>query len=673
MKFRILFQKGYKLKNSLVILAGVVFFIFVTSCKKDEIQPPQACFSIPDEVLAGAEVTFEANCSANADSFLWKVSDDSCYSGEIVHHTFLKTGDFKIILTATANGLCDSTVRNIHVLSAEAIKHEGLIDHDQVWFEGIHIITGDVFIEGATVTVSAGARIKFAGNTGIYCAASRTPNSAFIAEGTREKPIIFAADSSINSLGSWNSIGFYEGTSPQSGFNFCKIYDGGGDNSQGATIVIDNSQIGIENSIISGSKKKGIEITGYGAFRIFEQNQIFGCKSNPIVLPVNAVYTLGSGNIIQAEPGILVSGDHLDVARAVWQNQGSPFLINKTISVGSENGTTLQINAGVKLKFARNAGLVVSGAQTPGILITRGLPDDPVVLTSDLDPSIQDYGDWGHLIFNSGNGGQNKLSNSIIEYGGGQADTSGMIIVNNCSVSIDSCTIRYAGNKGLLLNKHAFFTSFTHNTITKCRNYPLSVSGNYAHTIGKDNSFLTATGIEINGDTYTHSDETWYPQTCPYIIDGELIIGSAEGSRLTVAPGTNLFFTGNSGIKVGYPSGNKGFFKAVGTATNPVIFTSLAPSDQQIPGQWQGIFFYVGTMNGSVIQNCILTYGGGFSKDSGIITCMDTPDSIPEIADNKIQYSASWGIYLIGTAHPTLQQNNYFSNQEGDFFEPTAY
>jgi large repetitive protein len=392
-----------------------------------------------------------------------------------------------------------------------------------------------------------------------------------------------------------------------------------------------------------------------------------------VVLPVNAVHTMGYRNIIQSEPGIRVTGNKLEVARAIWQNQGSPFLIDSTIFVGSESGTSLIIEPGVKLKFGRDAGLTVSDDQYPGALEVNGKPDDPVVFTSNLDPSIQDYGDWGYLIFNGGSKEKSWLNNTIIEYGGGRADTSGMIAVNNCSVAIDSCTIRYAGNMGLSLNEHAFFSSFKHNMITKCLNYPLSISGNYVHTIGENNTFTTTTGIEIKGDSYTCSDETWYPQTCPYIINGELIIGSAEGSKLTIAPGTTMYFTGNSGIKVGYPAGNKGFLKALGSSKDPVTFTSLAPSSQQIPGQWQGIFFYNGTMTGSTIRNCSLTYGGGFSKESGIITCIDSPDGIPELIDNKILYSASWGIYLIGTAHPFIQQNTYLSNLSGDLFEPTTY
>jgi len=654
-------------------VAGIVLLVFITSCKKDEMHPPQACFSLPDEVLAGAEVTFDADCSANADSFSWKVSDDSCYYGRLVNHTFITSGDFTVTLTASANGISDTVIRNIHVMPAEAIKHAGLIDHDQVWIEGVHIITGDVFIEGATVTIVAGARIKFAENTGIYCAADGTPNSGFIAKGTKEKPIIFNADSSNNIFGSWKSIGFFEGTSRESGFTYCEMYEGGNKNSEGATINIDNTTIGIEHTILSGSGTTGIRLTGNASFRVFQQNKIYGCKNYPLVLPVNAVHTMGRSNIIQSEPGIRVTGNKLDVAQAVWKNQGSAFLIDSTIFVGSENGTSLRIEAGVKLKFGRDAGLVVSGDKYPGILESNGVPDDPVIFTSCLDPSIKDYGDWGHLVFNGGSAQPSRLSNTIIEYGGGRADTSGMIVINNCTVAIDSCSIRYAGNMGLSLNEHALFASFTHNTITKCLNYPLSISGNYAHTIGDDNTFTTTTGIEIKGDSFTCSDETWYPQTCPYIIYGELIIGSAEGSRLTIAPGTTLYFTGNSGIKVGYPAGNKGFLKAVGNSKDPVIFTSLAPSSQQIPGQWQGIFFYNGTMEGSIIRDCSLTYGGGFSKESGIITCIDSPDSIPELIDNKILYSASWGIYLIGTAHPFIQQNTYLSNQSGDLFVSTTY
>jgi hypothetical protein len=90
----------------------------------------------------------------------------------------------------------------------------------------------------------------------------------------------------------------------------------------------------------------------------------------------------------------------------------------------------------------------------------------------------------------------------------------------------------------------------------------------------------------------------------PYTITDD--IGIDGNAILTVEPGVTLKFTDSVGIDVGYTSSGK--LVAVGTAQNPITFTSAATTPG--PGDWRGIRFWDGTMNGVQIAYAKLDYCG---------------------------------------------------------------
>ncbi|HYX05460.1 MAG TPA: hypothetical protein VE912_01880, partial [Bacteroidales bacterium] len=78
-------------------------------------------------------------------------------------------------------------------------------------------------------------------------------------------------------------------------------------------------------------------------------------------------------------------------------------------------------------------------------------------------------------------------------------------------------------------------------------------------------------------------------------------------------------------------------------------------------------FFYDGTSNGSILNNCDFSYGGGYSSLSGMVVCNDTPAGLPVISNCDFSNSSSWGIYVSPYAGPQIDNNNTFSqNASGD-------
>jgi hypothetical protein len=100
------------------------------------------------------------------------------------------------------------------------------------------------------------------------------------------------------------------------------------------------------------------------------------------------------------------------------------------------------------------------------------------------------------------------------------------------------------------------------------------------------------------------ADLTLTPACSPYTISDYIEIN--DGTVLTIEPGVTLAFEGGVGLDVGASSVGK--LVAVGTAQNPIIFTSS--SNPPLPGDWRAIHLWDGTMAGTKIAYAKLDYCG---------------------------------------------------------------
>ena len=108
------------------------------------------------------------------------------------------------------------------------------------------------------------------------------------------------------------------------------------------------------------------------------------------------------------------------------------------------------------------------------------------------------------------------------------------------------------------------------------------------------------------------SDLTLAKACSPYIIRDYIQIN--EGAILTIEPGVTLKFEGALGIDVGSSSAGK--LVAVGTALNPIVFTSNA--SLPLAGDWRAIHLWDGTMAGTQIAYAKLDYCGA-DRDGCIV------------------------------------------------------
>lgn len=649
----------------LFIILSIMAMAFV-SCDGDEPEPnaPEACFTAPSGIIAGISADFNSSCSENAVSYAWDFGDGGTSTVANPSHTFAAAGNYTVILGVTnSDGDSDETSKSVTVLAAQAIEHSGDITSDETWVEGIHIITGDVYVDGCVLTIEPGAIIKFNQGTGIYFSYHGGSGTTLIANGTASKPITFTSSATVKAPGDWAYIGFYEGTSSATSMQYCTVEYGGGYTSDYGAIYLEGVHVNIDHCTVQFSEYFGVTLNSDAWFGSFTNNTLKDIGSYPIGIHGNYVHTIGTGNTITTSKGVRVYGDYFEQASATWLNLGCPYILYGEFYIQSATGSVLTIQPGVEIQISD--GIYIGyGSETFGTLKAEGTSQARIKFTSTAPAGSKTAGDWDYIGFYDGAGSNSSFAYCDIEYGGGYSDYMGMVNIDESSVSITNCNITNSASYGITTGYEGYFKTCTDNTFENNATAPIQIYANWANTIGTGNTFnSTGTGIVVLGDYIDKADATWLKHGVPYIVMGEVYLQNPTGAKLTIQAGTTLKFTEGAYLIVAYDG--YGTLIAEGTSENKITFTSAAGEGYENPGDWDGIWFYNGTGAQTTLNYCNISYGGGYGSYSGNLIIDDTPVGVPTITNCYISDSESYGIYF-SNASPTLSGNTFSNNAQGD-------
>jgi len=527
-----------------------------------------------------------------------------------------------------------------------------------------YIIDGTVAVEGATLTIEPGAIIKFQQGAELDVGYNNS-GSVLIANGTPTNPITFTSSATNPAAGDWDYIYFGEGASGSS-MTYCNIYYGGGYNTYSGIVQVDGCHISMTHCDVQYSPNYGVVLEDDAYFTTFTYNNVANITNHPIKLDANSANSIGAGNTItgsSSTKGIYVDGGTFDKADATWLLQTVPYVLNGVITIQNTAGAQLTLQAGVTIAFTQGSYIEVGyNSGTYGTLIANGTAAAPITFTS-ASPSPA-AGDWGAIFLENGTSSNTSFDYCVFEYGGGYNVYTGMVDLNNSNLHINHSIFRHSSTFGITVDENSYFGSFDNNTFEDCVSYPMTIYGNYAHTIGGNNTFNTTLGPRVDGDNLEQNGSvTWHKLNKPYYINGTLYINSTSGTTLNIDAGTQIDFTQGSMLEVGYASNSYGKIIAQGTASEPIIFTSGAPSPSN--GDWDGIFFRSGTMSGTILDHCEVSYAGGYSAYSGNITFDDAGSNVT-ISNSNIAHSAHYGLYITGNSTPTLTNISYSDNTSGN-------
>ena len=350
-------------------------------------------------------------------------------------------------------------------------------------------------------------------------------------------------------------------------------------------------------------------------------------------------------------------------------------------SDGDDGVTTLSIEPGAVIKFNSSRKITI-GAVTgdPGALIAQGTAGAPVTFTSSqADPTP---GSWLNITFQKTAHSSSLLEYCNIEYAG--YGNYGAVYCNYSSPTITNCQINnsssagiyfysssasisgclftgnagydlyyYSGTNGGQIADSEFSTvyliyantvAFSNNTINYRDDFASKI---YADQVGEFmtgtfNNVDTQSYIEVQGGAISH-DATW-TAALKYHILGNITVQGADGTdsvtTLTLVPGTELRFTGSYSLTIGASLGDPGAIVAQGSASNPVVFTSSSATPAA--GDWSNIQFYTTTDTSSIMDHCLVEYGG-YSSGSVYLY-----NASPTIRNTTIRYSKNAGLYASG-------------------------
>jgi len=167
------------------------------------------------------------------------------------------------------------------------------------------------------------------------------------------------------------------------------------------------------------------------------------------------------------------------------------------------------------------------------------------------------------------------------------------------------------------------------------------------------------------------SDITLAKACSPYLIRDFIQI--TEGAVVTIEPGVTLKFEGPMGIDVGSTNGGK--LVAVGTALDPIVFTSNA--SPPLPGDWRAIHLWDGTMAGTRIAYAKLDYCGadrsgcivGDGVGANLVTIDHvTIDHVGPDSDGILEYDVDSNFVITNSTFSNIPDGQYAISVQGASF-----
>lgn len=313
-----------------------------------------------------------------------------------------------------------------------------------------------------------------------------------------------------------------------------------------------------------------------------------------------------------------------------------------------ETGATLQVSAGVIVKF--NDG---KGIKSKGVLQVDGTAQKPVIFTSYRDPV---------------GGGD--------ESGAQPGDWGGIVLEGSAGANLAKLEIRYAGNPGSkvgCLNFTQSQATLKDIVILSCGYYP--VTSDLASEPSVDNLVLQdnqpANEWAIRESKLEASQQR---QLDPIYQDGQPVMRTVtgwlsieEGAGLTLSEEVVVKFAAGSGLRA------RGRLIARGSRNRPVVLTSWRDQDYSQgggaqPGDWVGVSVE-GARADAVLEYVQIRFAGGDQNPRGALVLRGVSPVLDNLA---IQDSAWYPLSLDAQSKPNLQRLLLIRNTPGNAVEIRA-
>lgn len=318
----------------------------------------------------------------------------------------------------------------------------------------------------------------------------------------------------------------------------------------------------------------------------------------------------------------------------------------------------ITVEAGTVIQFESDAGFVINGS-----LKALGTSAAPIV----MEGRSAVPGAWKGLIFFS-NDVNNQLDYVTVRHAGGESfnsngDKGNIILWADSRLSIKNSTISMGADYGLNSSYGDVVLTFSNNTFTGNGKAGVLIRSNETHYLDAASDYSGNQDDVIRVLAYTITgDVTWAKLNVPYRIErvNDSFVQVKAGNSLSIAAGTRLEFEADMGLRV-----VDGSLKAMGTATEPIVFTGAT----EAPGAWRGFYIDSNNLN-NVFDHVEISYAGSWAYNSnGDKACIVLwADAYLSMSNSTLRDAASnCGVAIPFSSSTTLvNTNNTFTNVGAD-------
>jgi hypothetical protein len=340
-----------------------------------------------------------------------------------------------------------------------------------------------------------------------------------------------------------------------------------------------------------------------------------------------------------------------------WAVANSPYTVQGTVTVA--DGATLTIEPGVELYWNHSSHyLWLNNGAT---LVAEGDEANPILF------SRNGTGHWGGIYV--ANGGQATLSQCEIAYGGASSTYAGLR-ADSSLVNVSDCAIHNSNHYGLRLTGAGIAPTFTRVHIensgadaVRQSTFDMTPAYNNLSMSSNGQNAIVTSGATVNRHITLVPPGLTGDQIIPYRFTGSSNITVANTQALTMTPGVELRFNHTS-QQLWVTGGGR--LHAVGTAENPVVFTSVL-TETAPAGSWGGV--HIASGGQATLSQCEIGYGGASLSYGGL----RADSSMVNVGDCRIHHSGHRGLHLVGSGLSPTFTRVQIENSGGNAVEQNTF